>query len=458
MALPVDSDSDNLNVREDRDWIFPESSRTKVLSPSPSEEAFQPIPAGSVDLNDESPRSSGKSGYTFTKPIGFFHRAHNPYNNTNSRNEGLDNPIPRSDRALLCERMLNDVANSVTKFKPSASISAMAQMDEGGNFEVPEFEIDLVLTGGGLKGYFMAGASYILLRELEKQNVRIARVAGASAGAWAGFFILTGFSSADWLETYFGCQRNLSRTLLEAYEDMWPFVRTLIPDDAYLQCSGKLFISITQVTPLGLKNHMVSQYDSNEDLFQACCCSSTIPFLTQKSWTRKYKGMFVVDGGFTNNTPLFEDGLRRQLVFKLFEVEYPWRLLTTANDSCIEALVLRGAILMSRFLQGDTMKDGSISWLERRENKSPLTLPYFRPPSIIKVLLAPIIVSAIVASNGFRHLLQAAGLWKKRAKKDNDANIVVPFDSYKKDSPVSYLRWVLWGSMVETLQRWNILL
>jgi len=242
--------------------------------------------------------------------------------------------------------MLESICGSVSQFKPSNSIAASMDLMRGAGIQVPEIEIDLVLSGGGLKGYYMAGASYVLLNELEKQNVRISRVAGASAGAWAGFFILTGFSTADWIETYFGCQRNPEMTLLEAYEAMWPFVSTLIPEDAYIHCSGRLFISLTEITPWGLRNRMISQYDSNNDLFEACLASSTIPWLTERKGVRRYKGMVVCDGGFSNNTPVFDDGIRRQLIFRLYEVEYPWRLLTSASDTCIEALVLRGAILM----------------------------------------------------------------------------------------------------------------
>ena len=49
-----------------------------------------------------------------------------------------------------------------------------------------------------------------------------------------------------------------------------------------------------------------------------------------------------MDGGITNNTPIFPDGENRQLVFRLYEVEYPWRGMLQAVDTCIETLTLRG--------------------------------------------------------------------------------------------------------------------
>jgi hypothetical protein len=59
-----------------------------------------------------------------------------------------------------------------------------------------------------------------------------------------------------------------------------------------------------------------------------------------------------LDGGIVNNCPVFTDGVRRQLVVKLMDVEYPFRSLVSANDTCIEALAIRGGLVMKQFLEG----------------------------------------------------------------------------------------------------------
>lgn len=81
-----------------------------------------------------------------------------------------------------------------------------------------------------------------------------------------------------------------------------------------------MFISITVITAFGLKNLVVSEYYSNEDLLEACLASSTIPYITERKMYRTFRGMKVVDGGLTNNTPVFRDGTRRQLIFRLSQV------------------------------------------------------------------------------------------------------------------------------------------
>ncbi len=54
---------------------------------------------------------------------------------------------------------------------------------------------------------------------------------------------------------------------------------------------------------------------------QACLASSTIPYITERGkFSRLYRGRCSIDGGITNNTPIFPDGVRRQLVLRLSEV------------------------------------------------------------------------------------------------------------------------------------------
>lgn len=262
-------------------------------------------------------------------------------------------------RNELCEDLLNVISKSVQTFKPSRSLANLELLEDAP--QPPSVEIDIVISGGGLKGYFMTGCSHILLHELRKQNVGIARIAGASAGAWCGLFMLTGFSTENWLETYYLCKERPGMTMHEAYDDIWPWLSSQLPDDAWKICTGRLFISVTEVTMFGFKNHMISEYSSNRDIIDACLASSTVPFISLPTMFRWFRGMCVLDGGITNNTPVFADTLRRQLVFRLSDVFYPTKFLINPGDLCIESLVVRGAILMSRFLQGES--SDAFAWL-----------------------------------------------------------------------------------------------
>ena len=96
---------------------------------------------------------------------------------------------------VLTERLLAEIAASLKVFKPSKSLQMLSQLSEDYKTDKAKAEIDIVISGGGMKCYFMTGAYSILLHELKRRNIKIARVAGASAGAWAGMFMCTGMPS-----------------------------------------------------------------------------------------------------------------------------------------------------------------------------------------------------------------------------------------------------------------------
>ena len=137
----------------------------------------------------------------------------------------------------------------------------------------------------------MTGCCSILRHELDKRNIKINRVAGASAGAWMGLFLCINLTIEQWIETYYGCKEGKAMnnfTVYESYDEIvLPWLRNVMPKDAYKQCSGRLFISITTFdTVKGFENMIVSEYSSNEDLINACKSSGTIPFFSEPNGLR----------------------------------------------------------------------------------------------------------------------------------------------------------------------------
>jgi predicted acylesterase/phospholipase RssA len=81
----------------------------------------------------------------------------------------------------------------------------------------PSLEIDVVISGGGLKHFFMVGAAYVLQKHLRKHNVRIARISGTSAGSWAALCMLTNFDAYHWMEAYHRNYANPKSPILGGY-------------------------------------------------------------------------------------------------------------------------------------------------------------------------------------------------------------------------------------------------
>jgi hypothetical protein len=138
-----------------------------------------------------------------------------------------------------------------------------------------------------------------------------------------------------------------------------------------MKCNGRLHISITVFNEMGMpQNKIISEYYSNDDLYECCQASSTIPFVSERHGLRRFRGQLVADGSLTNDLPIFKDGKRRQLVFQLGALDYSLKHIVTCSDDCIEVLVLRGALLMLQFLEGNN-NTKVITWLDKNEIEFP---------------------------------------------------------------------------------------
>ena len=245
-------------------------------------------------------------------------------------------------------------------------------------------EVDIIFSGGGLRGYYCCGASVLLNTLVERYDLKIRRLAGASAGAWCAVFMACGLHPLDWADTYYESSSRRDSMLLDAYRAFIPtMMEKTLPVDAWQRCSGRVFISITRVSlQRGIENVVVSEFTSNADLIGACLASSTIPLVSTSSLFSRYRGWIALDGGITNNLPTFDNrdeyydkflpsqaedpkrqqqqeqqprrGRRRQLLFDMRGVAYPFAYTLSANDVCIESLILRGAVEFRLFLLGRT--------------------------------------------------------------------------------------------------------
>ena len=193
--------------------------------------------------------------------------------------EEMETPHHKEDAARLEELLQVTIAPPGTHRLPRLPKAA-------GRVLTPPVGIDVVISGGALRGYFMLGARHAIE---SRADLEVQRYSGTSAGAWTAMFMATGLSSADWLRSYTltaAVARKAAKrgrpapALMEAYrENLWPWLQTVLPADAHERCSGRLFVTITTLDQRGLHKLTVSQFDSNQDLFEACAASSCVPMV-----------------------------------------------------------------------------------------------------------------------------------------------------------------------------------
>nr|XP_006820919.1 PREDICTED: patatin-like phospholipase domain-containing protein 4-like [Saccoglossus kowalevskii] len=83
------------------------------------------------------------------------------------------------------------------------------------------------------------------------------------------------------------------------------WIEEFLPADAHELATDKVFISVTCLH--GKKNELVSKYETREDLIQALLCSCHIPYYVDRKYP-EFRGQKYLDGGYSNNLPLFREG------------------------------------------------------------------------------------------------------------------------------------------------------
>ncbi|XP_072746313.1 patatin-like phospholipase domain-containing protein 2 isoform X2 [Anoplolepis gracilipes] len=165
--------------------------------------------------------------------------------------------------------------------------------------------MNLSFTGGGFLGIYHVGVA-IGLKKYASHLVD--KASGASAGAIAACCLLCEetvngvLHIAEAARKYtvlgpFSPYFNVQRVLLEVLEK-------ILPGDVHIRVNGKLHISLTRM--YDMKNVIISQFDSREDLLQALLATSFVPLFSGLLPPR-FHGMRYMDGGFSDNLPMFDE-------------------------------------------------------------------------------------------------------------------------------------------------------
>ena len=234
--------------------------------------------------------------------------------------QALQAPPPRAVR--LADR-LSDRADRLVGQLPSADVQLTGAYD-------------VVISGGGNLGGFYVGVSMVLARVEARGDLSRERWAGASAGGMLPFEL-------ELKGERLTLEHHLSYGLLT---DSRPLLYSLMPVAAYLQdqhwrqmaewqtstystslssLDDRVFLATSCLTPWP-ELVMIDHYTAADD-------QASEAFMATGSLVQDYEGMLCSDGGSLSGddmTPLFQDGLRDQIVVNLMETPAPgslvWRL------------------------------------------------------------------------------------------------------------------------------------
>jgi hypothetical protein len=110
---------------------------------------------------------------------------------------------------------------------------------------------------------------------------------------------------------------------------------SMLPEDSYAQVDGKLYFSLTEVP--SLRNHLLTTWESNEDMVDGMLCSGHVPAYTT-SLAASYRGKRFVDGGLSSNHPIAHPEQPHK-VFQIWKwrwISPTWILVTTDAEWATE--------------------------------------------------------------------------------------------------------------------------
>ncbi|RVE71374.1 hypothetical protein OJAV_G00051050 [Oryzias javanicus] len=175
-----------------------------------------------------------------------------------------------------------------------------------------EKEWSISFAGCGFMGIYYAGVSSCILERFPGFIQNAKRIYGASAGSLMAAILTLGVPldkcCADLMHMAREARKHKLGPLHPAYNLLQLVQDCLLrslPEDAHVQASGKLCVSLTRVSDG--KNLLVSQFSSREDLIQALICSCFVPLYCGVI-PPTYKGVHYVDGAVSDNLPRCDQG------------------------------------------------------------------------------------------------------------------------------------------------------
>ncbi|KAK3558102.1 hypothetical protein QTP86_009893 [Hemibagrus guttatus] len=191
---------------------------------------------------------------------------------------------------------------------------------------------NISFAGCGFLGIYHIGVASCLQQQAPFLTENAQHIYGASAGALTATALVSGVCLGEAGASIINVAKEARKRFLGPMHPAFNLVKIMremmhriLPHDAYIKAIGRLGISLTRVTDG--ENVLVSHFNSNDELVQACVCSAFIPvycglippslqgvtFSTQNTHNVMIQDCMhmsprarYVDGGITDNLPQYE--------------------------------------------------------------------------------------------------------------------------------------------------------
>jgi len=240
------------------------------------------------------------------------------------------------------------------------------------NIDLDDFEIkydyfDLILAGGGFKGYYHLGL-YKILKFFEKnKKIKIRYIVGTSTGAISAIIYACNLDFDRWINTFYKIKKNIYKS--DLHNTVVEIMKCELPINAYQLCNNKIKILTSRLTIFGFVEEIFDKFESNEHLLKVLSASIKIPFLTSNDLLgEKINNKYYYDGFFIRLSPIIFNNDLPQLFIRTYATNYSNTLSLKPFDSHIELLSLRGLYESKKFFKYDK-QNKIIKWIEPNNQK-----------------------------------------------------------------------------------------
>lgn len=182
---------------------------------------------------------------------------------------------------------------------------------------------NISFAGCGFLGVYHIGVASCLREHAPFLVANATHIYGASAGALTATALVTGACLGEAGANIIEVSKEARKRFLGPLHPSFNLVKTIrgcllktLPANSHEHASGRLGISLTRVSDG--ENVIISHYDSMDELIQANVCSTFIPVYCGLI-PPSLKGVRYVDGGISDNLPLYE--LRNTITVSPFSGE-----------------------------------------------------------------------------------------------------------------------------------------
>lgn len=248
---------------------------------------------------------------------------------------------------LLHNKNIDDITNNI--------ISSIDNVDYS-KIKLPEKEFDCIITGGGLKGYYVYGSLLILKKLIELKKIKVRHYTCVSAGAFLSVFILSGlpinvFKRINEFAIENKTKYNIDEIMIKAcYE--------LLPENIHEILGEKVRILISKASYSGCEKVIVSKFKSKQHLIQILHATCFIPYLTSNITNGvEINDEKYFDGGFAYIQEYIGNNDIPQLVFHTNYVDYKFKYVFDFSDNHPEIIVMKGIVEFAQFIKNIQLDD-----------------------------------------------------------------------------------------------------